>query len=124
MPVDYRIDEAEGVAYMRAWGALTLADVVAARDRMIADPDFSPGMKQLVDAREVQEVKITAAEARRSASSAAFGSGARRAFVATSDELFGLFRMYGGHTERLGAELHVFREMEEACEWLGLSSGP
>ena len=53
---------------MRGWGVFTLADVVAARDRMIADPDFSPGMKQLVDAREVQEVKITAAEARQFAS--------------------------------------------------------
>ena len=47
--------------------------------------------------------------------------GVKIAFVASSDAAFGMARMYQAFRAGSQASFHVFREMSEAREWLGLS---
>jgi hypothetical protein len=121
MPADYRIDKQEGVVYATVWGKLTTADVMAARDRVRADPDFFPDMKQLIDGRGLTDWEPTSDETSRLADHDPFGPGARRAFVASEDVFYGMFRMYQMLTESSDIRVGVFRDMEKACEWLGIS---
>ncbi len=51
-----------------------------------------------------------------------WGRGSRRAAVAPSDLAFGLARMYEALTQLEHGEFQVFRTMNEAMEWLGLTS--
>jgi len=120
MPADYTIDKQEGVVYATIWGDLTAEDVTAARMRLKADPDFSPGMKQLIDGRGLTDWVPTGTETSMLATHDPFGSGAQRAFVASEDVFYGMFRMYQILTDSPEIRVAVFRDMEEAREWLGI----
>jgi hypothetical protein len=86
----------------------------------MADPDFVPDMKQLVDGRGLTDWVPTSAETSVVAAHDPFGKGARRAFVASQDVFFGMYRMYQILTDSSDIRVGVFRDIEEACEWLGI----
>jgi hypothetical protein len=50
-----------------------------------------------------------------------FWAGARRALVITNDVLFGMARMYQLLKDESPDELQIFRNMDEALQWLGLA---
>jgi hypothetical protein len=84
------------------------------------DQDFHPGLSQLIDSRDVTESKATVDGIRALIAGNPYGKGSRRAFVASSDTIYGLARMF--ELARVGAEdeFRVFRSMDEARAWLGL----
>ena len=122
IPVQYRIDRPAGIVYVTVTGVVTRADIITERQRFAEDPDFSPDLMQLIDAREADEFRLTLDEIRDVARSDPFGPGSRRAVVAREDVIYGLFRMYEVLTSPSGSELYACRELEEAREWLGLES--
>ena len=121
MPAGYRIDKQEQVVYATVWGKLTTEDVMAARKRVRSDPDFSPDMSQLIDGRGLTDWEPTSGETSMLADHDPFGPGSRRAFVASKDVFFGMFRMYQILTDSSDIRVGVFRDMEKACEWLGIN---
>jgi hypothetical protein len=76
-------------------------------------------MGQLSDARDVTST-VPAEGIRELASNTPFGEGSRRAIVVTSDVVFGVSSMYELRQLEGGADVKLFRDIQEARAWLGL----
>ena len=124
MSLDYQIDKCENVVFTICRNTLTPDDIKASRERYRTDPDFSPDMKQLIDLRSVTAVEVTTRDWRALAKTDPFGPGARRALVGDQDLTFGVLRMYEALSERPEVAVHVFRNIDEAREWLGIGAAP
>ena len=120
MPATYRIDRELGIVFSRGWGDLTDEELVAHQRSLAVDADFLPNLSQLADAREVTEVHATAHGVHELIAGNPFGKGARRAFVAYNDTIFGLARMFELGRPSPQDEFRVFRSIDEARTWLGL----
>ena len=125
MPTSYTIDTARNVIYTMFSGTTSDLDLVAHVSALQSDPRFSPDMAELVDLSGITRADVTSSGIRTVARTPVHARTARRAFVAPTDLLFGLTRMYQSYWND-GAEdrLAVFRAREPALEWLGLSDGP
>ena len=83
-------------------------------------PDFVPDLRQLIDFRQLTSLEVTARDIRDAASAQPFTGGAMRVFVITTDELFGMARMYQILTEDTPHDLHLVRDIDEAFSLLGI----
>jgi hypothetical protein len=86
---------------------------------LTADPRFAPHFRQLADLRDVTDLQVAASIIREMVRLNPFGAGARRALVVTSDEVFGMARMYQLLTDESPDELQIFRKVDDALQWLG-----
>ncbi len=120
MPAECRVDAEQGVVFTTVWGAFSVEDVLTAREYLRQNPEFSPDLKQLVDMRGVTEM-MPSDRVKDLALSDPFGAGARRAFLAPTGLAFGTMRMYQVFTENPEIEMKVCRDLDEACEWLGIT---
>ena len=120
MPAECRVDAEQRVVFMVAWDVFSTKDVLAARRHLQEDPTFTPDMDQLIDMRRVTEF-APSDELRTWASSYPFDTGARRAFVTPADLAFGTMRMYQALSGSPESSTRVFRDMDEACMWLGIA---
>jgi hypothetical protein len=122
MPISYRIDVDRQRVLTRAWGVLTDDDILLHKARLLADPAFRPGMRQLSDISGIDRLAVTAAGVQamvaHDAKHAARLQGSRLALVVPADASFGMARMYqslgDGNAEGVG----VFRTIAEAEAWL------
>ena len=88
-----------------------------------AHPHFHRLMRELVDLRGVTTVSVSSAMVSESARWLLHAPEARRALVAPTDLLFGLWRMYQTNLGEVGSsQLGVFRDLPPALRWIGLSS--
>jgi len=104
----------------RAWGHITVEDVLAFRQDLAARPEFNPTWAHVVDARNAVVFDMSADEIRQLAETSVFSPSARRAMVATDPAIFGLFRMYGVMFELQvdGSAVGVFTTLDNAIEWV------
>ena len=86
-------------------------------------PDFVPDLRQLIDFRQLTSLEVTARDIRDAASAQPFTGGAMRVFVITTDEIFGMARMYQILTEDTPHDLHLVRDIDEAFSLLGIEPG-
>ncbi len=117
MPAEYRIDRSRHVVYSRAWGVLTDQDLADNRAALFGDPAFEPDLSQLYDFTDVTEVKVTSGALLRLALSSRFAPTVRRAVVVSTDEAFGMARMYSILSGREDL-IQVFRDRASAVRWL------
>ena len=107
-------------------GSFTVNDLFTCVEREMADPAFSPRFAHLVEPRRAttfepgtQQLRTRAQRDRRTPG---FQS-SRLAIVASSDEIYGISRMYGVLMDDSPAIVRTFRGMDEAREWLSLPLG-
>ncbi len=120
MPTSYRIDRERGIIFSRGYGVLTDEDLERHTESALADPAFDPGLDQLYDFTDVVETRVSADCIRELARIAAYGPGARRAFVTPEEHQFGLARMFELSSQDRSGRVMVFRSVAEARAWLGL----
>jgi hypothetical protein len=120
MPASYWIDQPLGVVFSRAWGVLTDEDLLAHGKVLRADARLTPGLRQIVDFRDVTKLDVTSEGVRRSAKNNPFGSDTRRSFVAPLDETLGMIRMFGIYMNADPSQFRIFRTLGPAMEWVGL----
>lgn len=124
MPISYEINKEEELIYTTASGSLDDADIAGFKQKLLSDPDYSPGMKELSDLRAVDEFRVTIAGISRFAGmdeeSVEMVKEHRLAIVATEDVIFGMARMYQLQTEKAKPNVQIFRDLQPAREWLGL----
>jgi hypothetical protein len=121
MPVGYLIDEAHEIVLSRGWGVVADPDLLLHARTLSRDARFAPHYHQLTDARDVSRLDVTAAGVETLANVVPFGAGARRAIVAGSDAAFGMARMFEMLRGTKEDEIFVFRDMDAALRWLGLT---
>ena len=121
MPIDYHIDNLEGIVYTTVSGVVTPEDLRSVRKRLAADADFSPNLKQIMDLRAITEIALTSQEVRELAVGDSFAPGSRRAILAPRDLDFGMARMYAAGTDNVQGNLRVFRDEDEARDWIEIA---
>jgi hypothetical protein len=122
MPADYVIDLEHRLVRTTLSGVVTGPELRALRERLAADPLFSPEMSGLIDLTDARSPALTTADIRELASSAIFSRGARRAFVSPTPAMFGLARMFEAYREMRDGpnRTATFRTVAEAEAWLAL----
>jgi len=120
MPTKYTLDLPHRLVRTHSWGVLSDQDVRDLYRDIRADPAFEPFFQQLCDLRQVTRITATVDTLRYLAQSRIFAAGARRAFVVDREVDFGMSRLFSAYSEVEGAVIEVFRNWEEAEEWLGL----
>lgn len=127
MPIDYMIDAEAGMVTVTARGPVSQADDLGCFRALLADRDFTPGLKLLLDYRERESVASTD-EARELVDEMGrlgkqFGD-SRFALVVSSDLAYGMGRMVSSLAERSFPPVAVFRDLEAARSWLDLPGEP
>ncbi|MBI3449325.1 MAG: hypothetical protein HY049_10475 [Acidobacteria bacterium] len=120
MPGSYIIDAPRGIVFSRGWGVLTDVEILAHARALRADPRFDPSLRQVADFRGLTEIRVTSRGVRLTAEINPFRTDARRAFIAPTDEAFGLLRMFSLYADASPAQVRIFRELGPALEWIGL----
>ena len=107
-------------------GVVTFAESQDQQDRFTADPDFNPEFNQLLDLTAVTQFKMTANQAASLARRKLFTTLSRRAFVVSTDAIYGIARLMQAHNALSSnpSAIAVFHDMAPALEWLGLDKVP
>ncbi len=125
MAVHYRIDTAINRITTRAFGEVTLDQVLQHFDELSADASFEPDLDVLLDLVDCKTVpgadEIRTAAARVTADFPPLRFG-RLAIVVGSEALFGMLRMFHSFAESAFSAAQVFRDRDEALRWLGESA--
>jgi hypothetical protein len=118
LPADVELLPVERILLTRAWGALVDEDIVDHMVRtaaMFRDGTLDGDWAQIVDFTAVADVDgITTAGIRRAAEGNPWPRYAVRVFVVSTDEQFGLARMYQAMGRRKTDDLNLTRSAEEA----------
>jgi hypothetical protein len=124
MPTEHVYDEQTRMMTTRIWGTVTDADLLALAESIASDPRIAPGMRELMDLREVEKTEVTrqvlqsVAAIDRTLAENFLGN--RTAIVAVRDAHYGLARMFAHLMEAAGAptQVRVFRDVDMAKGWL------
>lgn len=122
MPADYQIDTSLGVVFSKAWGVLTDEDLLAHREALSRDPDFSPSHSQIYDFSGVTKFEVTPNVVRALGGRSIFSQGSREALVMSSDLGYGFARMFQTLSTNTQRNVMVFQDIAEAYNWLGLAA--
>jgi hypothetical protein len=128
MPIEYRIDSERRIVIAKGYGTFTHEDVLRYQQEVWSRPELA-GYDELVDMSHVELITLSSTErlrevARLSARMDTHALASRFAIVAPTDLAFGLGRMYEAYRsldEHSTRQVGVFRSLDEACEFLGLS---
>jgi hypothetical protein len=121
MPVTYFVDEETGILHLKRSGEVTAAEDAASFQARLADPAVTVGIPVLVDATgiepadSVKRVRCMAERVVRNASRLKCGP---TAILVSSDVEYGMARMFMALTEPVHPQTNVFRDANEAIEWL------
>ena len=124
MPIDYDIDETQGLVVAKGSGVITPDEVVAHLDELAADSRYQPPMKKLIDYREVTNMRYTEDDTwavARKKEHTDFFKDERCAFVSPGDATFATTRVHQTLANKTNDNTAVFRTYEEAVEWLGIA---
>lgn len=118
MPASYHIDKARRLVVSTASGLLTADDLSLHQRKLLGDPDFDPSCSQIFDCSAVSGIDFDAEDIGALAVRTIFSPHSHRSVVVTSDEQFGLFRMFKMIREGHGEYgIRVFRDPVEAMRW-------
>ena len=128
MPVRLRVLEKGALLHVVFEGTVTDADLQQLSDELLGASESVPGQRELIDLRGVEAQQVSSDALREmserfTAADRAPGS-VKSAVVASTDFIYGLARMYQTFRSESALQLQVFREMEEALEFLGLDAEP
>jgi hypothetical protein len=120
MPCECELDLSRRWVKVRAWGLVTYAEVMAARRKFTADPDFQPDFFQLYDVREVTRASLTAIEVVELAKAPIFAPTSRRACITTNGETYGILRMFQIYRALNNGQeqIRLFKSIDDAEAWL------
>ncbi len=129
MPISYHIDHDQRLVIASPYGVLTDAEVFGYQQEVWSRPD-TKGYNELIDMAGVSRIELKSTHrvsdlARLSAGMDSPDSLSKLAILATTNEQFGLGRMYETYRQldkKSRKEVRVFRIRREALEWLGIKT--
>lgn len=129
MDVTTRVDQESNCRYHTIQGEITLVRLRNVLAGVYAHPDFRPDSSSLWDLREATTRHISASEVQSIAGMVKKHWGTRgnprSALVVSTDLDYGMARMYELLMEGdIAPEVRVFRDLEEAEDWLACDKEP
>ena len=107
------------------FGIVTAKDVISHLDSLATEKKYIAPMKKLVDYRNIESIIISPEEAdiiaRRKDELNNKFSNERCAFISPGDLTFGTARVHQALVESVDINTAVFRNIEEALEWLDVT---
>ena len=124
MPIHYEIKD--GVVYTILEGRVTDDEILSYYEQpFFEDSKFQ--WREIVDGRLITDMQITPNGQKRLAGLVATKAdklrGGRVTMVASNDITFGMFRMWEAQRGDIDYEVHVFRNIGAALEWIMLPHG-
>jgi hypothetical protein len=120
MAMRYEIDKKKRVVICTFSGVITPQDVLAFRQHILLDHDFSPAFSQLSDCTEATKIDISPIEASILAAMSPFNVDSRRAILLPEnlDDL-GLYEIFKA-TRRFNGDKGIrrFHYLQEAQDWI------
>ncbi len=122
MTVHHRIDASIHRITTRAFGEVTIDEALEHFDELSADSSYEPNLDVLLDLidcktlPDADEIRTAAARVTADISTLRFG---RLAIVVASEALFGMLRMFHSFSESAFSAAQIFRDRDEAIQWLG-----
>jgi hypothetical protein len=125
-PLNYDIDEEQGVVCLRGTGEVTNDDMENIPLRVAADKRLRPGMLSLTDLTEITDYKVTREGIEQYMvmleNTRDVRGQSNAAIVASRDLHYGMARVLELKSEGRGPlKFRVFRSRKEACDWLGIT---
>jgi hypothetical protein len=125
MPVHYTVDSELQVVFLIHLGDVDDDEALAATERLRLDPQVTPEHSYFVDLRDARsELRSTAVLRRLAEQSKQWrgnpSSNSRVAVLAPRDIAYGLARMFEVYTDAAETNFSVFRDLNEAADWLGI----
>ena len=124
MPVDYKIVADQKIAYVKAWGKVTADEILIQGARLFAENAWENGFRILCDYRKITEFNISNEDVRRIVDQdkqhEPLFDQSKCAVVAVDNLVFGLLRMWESLSYDNRLLKMIFRDMDEALEWLGV----
>ena len=122
MPISYYIDADRNLIVTEADGILTNDDLYEHRRKILRDPAFRPGMRELADTLSVERHEMSIEGIQRlvelqNANETLMGE-YRLAIVTDSELAFGMARVYQALTIESLTQVRVFKDIQEADAWL------
>jgi hypothetical protein len=123
MTMTYTIDQEAGLVRLRCSGILTNEEMLQCVERMHGDIARRPGMPSLVDCRDIEEMRVTPAGMQAAAHIEQLLADPGQepwaiAVIAPQDDVFWLGRTYEALRAGSPAKVRVFRNAEDAEDWL------
>lgn len=116
-----KIDREKAIAIIEIRGTPKISDVRQAIEALLENPDHSDGMDEIWDFREASLTAITTKDLQTLAIyvSQYIGKLAKRtAFVVKNDLEYGIGRMWEVYAEDAPQKRQLFRDIEDAFDWL------
>ena len=125
MPIKYNIIEEQKLILATGSAIVTANDVISHLDSLATENKYIAPMKKLVDYRTIESIIISPDEAeaiaqRKKELSKKF-SNEKCAFISPGDLTFGTARVHQALVENTDINTAVFRNIEEALEWLDVT---
>src|SRR4051812_16318300 len=117
MAADYLILPERQIVFSYGWETLTFADLEDHRRRLTRDAQFDRDFRQIANLVDVVEMKFSNDQIWSLAREPVLAPRSLRAVVA-GDKQYGFARIFHGYSE--GQNVHVFRQLKEAADWLEL----
>lgn len=119
MPISYDIDSERGLVITRLSGTVSFDECAEHHCKLSADPAFDPAFRELLDGGAVERVALISTAIFSLSNSCPYESSARRAIYAGNKRVhFGLARMFQALASGKHGEIEVFRDRDEALQWL------
>jgi hypothetical protein len=128
MPIEFTVDHTRRLVIAKGRGTLTGEDIFGYQREVWSRPDVV-GYNELMDMDDVERVDLRSIDrirqlAELAASMDAAAQSSKFAIVASSDETFGLGRMYETYRrleDKSTKQVGVFRSLSEAYAFLGVA---
>jgi hypothetical protein len=118
MPVTFHIDPVRRRIFSTLEGVVTDKDLVQFQQNLLADANFDPSHSHLADCSGITRFDVSSQTVRSLALPTLYAQGARLAIVAKLEIVFGMARMFQMLREGIAEEVRVFRDLDQACQWL------
>jgi hypothetical protein len=122
MPISYHIDKNQAAVFTTVSGTVDDEELVGHARALSSDPEVQLASVSLIDFRDVEEIDTSPDGVRRVVLIfREIGYAPKSALVADRDATFGMARMYELMRGDAVSDVQVFREVDEAKKWLGIS---
>lgn len=126
MPITFRIDKESGIVHTTIDGSASTDEIVDGLKSIMNHPDFKPGLNGIADLRN-SDMEVFSADVKRIANLLIeyrnkIGP-SKTAVVVSKDVTFGMTRVFQVFAEQSSIETAIFRDRDEALQWLGASKG-
>jgi len=118
MPVTLEIDIENRLVISRFSGEFNIEAMLELRQQAIRIPAFSGDLVAIDDVTAVTTVSVLAEDLMHLSSQSLMNPGVRRAIVVSNDLQFGMARAYQMHSEFAGQDIQIFRDFEQARQWV------